>query len=329
MKIRFICPLFLLFCYPGFSQPYEPLVQDYAYWKVKRFSSYLFSVSYDVAENFICGDTILDSVSVYRPLGEPDSVQYDVLYKQLWEYRDNSHLDTLDPPPASYLFLRALIREDTARRKSYIVNMLEDSILLKEKLLYDFSLQIGDTLFHEENFTGPIVDYYVDTIYYDTVWAKMRRHLVLYKAQSVGLYPPTYLQIEGIGAEFGFIERIPSSTAGESFYSDLIDYQLQDEAACQAFLNRSTDGIQADEIIEWEIYPNPVHTLLHVHLPPDRSWKHARLSLVDPLGRSLRTWALEHARNSLNLEAIPKGYYFLILKERGSILTRAAILIRS
>ena len=74
-------------------------------------------------------------------------------------------------------------------------------------------------------------------------------------------------------------------------------------------------------------FPNPAHGRTTVHLPPIPGTTTATLTLLDALGRTLRTQtAATNARTELDLTGLPVGLYALRATAGSSTATRRLVL---
>ena len=124
---------------------------------------------------------------------QKDTMINGIDYKKMVETSDSN----LITPPGSHELWYA-IRNDTAARKVYIYDILNGGGG-KEKILYDFSVNIGDTIPNNSWWTyrGSVITD-IDTIVIDT-----NEHLVFYTRSKLGDNLMPY--IEGIGGTAGLI----------------------------------------------------------------------------------------------------------------------------
>lgn len=115
----------------AFSQTYHPLIKENKTWEVFWFSSQNLCLVDGANRYYFKGDTMINSVS----------------YKILWA---NPFVQLASPPPCppwavdtSTSYIVQFLREDTITQKIFIVDQSNGNI---EDLLFDFTLNIGDTL---------------------------------------------------------------------------------------------------------------------------------------------------------------------------------------
>ncbi len=139
MKISFVILIFsLLICSSNlFAQPYYKLLKDDRHWIYKQMISgeeppvhiaLAFALS-------VQGDTLLQGYT------------YKIIYQRTLQLNSNS-TNIQYPKEVLNKYLYALMREDTVERKVYLIPFRDTVSMCQstEHLLYDFSLQVGDTL---------------------------------------------------------------------------------------------------------------------------------------------------------------------------------------
>ena len=122
-KILFILLLPMLFVQGVKGQGYNPFPKENAFWTVIETGNILDTGNYSPVRLYtIDGDTIFNSISYYK------------IYKY---YKHNTTGDTL-------IELHSLMREDTLQKKVWFVRLYLNETV--EKLGYDFSANVGDTV---------------------------------------------------------------------------------------------------------------------------------------------------------------------------------------
>lgn len=211
--------------FSGKAQQYVPLVVDSTHWFLE--TPFWGPPPYWYAEYYLLGDTVISSVS----------------YKKVYS-REELSSSGYGNMTTNFL-LAALLREDTTTKKVYAIpiqNYIGNCQLNQEILLYDFNLQVGDTL-KASNLCLQLNDEVVTNITQGNPWLS---------SKSFILNMPTELY-EGVGSYYGLLETIFISVSGPQRY--LIDYCRGGLTNCK-YLNV---GINNRNIVEnISITPNPI-----------------------------------------------------------------------
>lgn len=197
------------------------------------------------------------------------------------------------------------IRQDTLNQKIYVV--LTDSTT--EHILYDFSLQVGDTnnsVLH--SLVSNCLGFNTETLYLiDTIQVNGNDHRVFHFQGSCAGNAVSY--IEGIGSDFGLL------------FPNLMDIQ-ESHLAClkinnQTYYPSSTvscvltfvgvDEINPNPTIS--ISPNPASTMLHISL--DDNTLNQNGKLLDNQGKVLKNFNLTSGENHIDIHDLDSGVYFV------------------
>jgi len=197
------------------------------------------------------------------------------------------------------------IRQDTLNQKIYVV--LTDSTT--EHILYDFSLQVGDTnnsVLH--SLVSNCLGFNTETLYLiDTIQVNGNDHRVFHFQGSCAGNAVSY--IEGIGSDFGLL------------FPNLMDIQ-ESHLAClkinnQTYYPSSTvscvltfvgvDEINPNPTIS--ISPNPASTMLHISL--DDNTLNQNGKLLDNQGKVLKNFILTSGENNIDIHDLDSGVYFV------------------
>lgn len=190
-----------------------------------------------------------------------DSLVNNLSYKKLFsrgQFTVSSNIETCFQN-GSFNYLEALIRQEGEKIYTW------DSETQLDKLMYDFTLSIGDTIppgftsfengYYNEIFPldeGPFIVTNIDSIYlYDNYYKRF-----YFSSQ---LFEEAYY-IEGIGHTLGFVWPFWQANFG----AELIDYRILGDFSLYHFQGNETCdfsvSINENEEIKFnfEIYPNPV-----------------------------------------------------------------------
>ena len=295
-----LLPVSLLFCAQlSFSQVYEPLVRDNAHWVVETYNSELIWGYEDFREYFTDGDTVFN----------------DTVYKRVYRYHLAPDVWPTTPPyhrvggPDLFGFLR----EDTAQRKVYGIRSIinyGDCFFGTEGLLFDYSVNQGDTLDLCQAFLSPLV---IGNVFYMNEFGYNRKHFNI----SFGGY-----LVEGIGSSYGLFEEIGytfKNSKGSRYV--LLCYTIGDISDCNI-----TTGINQLNENKAEIYPNPLQgKILYVKLPEGghRDWQ---ADISDLYGRVLLHVQLEYSVEQLHLPDLAPGIYTIKVYNRQQVFSVEKIL---
>lgn len=276
---------------------YHPLLDSNSTWSV-RFTV-LFSPIHSTAKYNLDGDSLINGEVYQKLVYTTDSV-------------------------GGTSSLYALLKEDTMSQRVYGI-IPGDSI---DKLLYDFSLQKGDTVelnpfasveYPHTYFNGAY-RVVIDSV--DSVWIgnELRRRLIV---SNIWVDNHKEFWIEGIGSERGLLG---AGTAGQDFsdgpYPTLLCFEndgvllYQDSYHQSCFLEyTSVNDINFSSPID--IYPNPVKD--HLTIENEFQGK-VRYKLVSVAGRLVKQGLI--TENTLDLTNLESGMYFLRLYSGANIYVK-------
>jgi hypothetical protein len=209
------------------------------------------------------------------------------------------------------------LRDDSLTRKVYYIP--KDS--LQERVLFDFSLQVGDTI---PTYQDQLVNYptgaYITSI--DSVLIGSSYHK-RFNLQSFNVNAIVYHIIEGVGSRNGLIERLAHDFSGGLLTcyrngSNIFYQPVQSSNSC--FLSFAGTADEPATKTVWSVYPNPAIISLEINSSgptPDK------LLLYNASGQLLQT--ISHPATwpyRLPLETYPEGLYFIrvISTEQESVL---------
>jgi hypothetical protein len=188
---------------------------------------------------------------------------------------------------------------------------------LPEFLMYNFDIEIGDTVLVPQYANGPYSSGYVeesDSILIGTEYHK-RYFIQCWEWHSMHI-------IEGVGSDLGLIYYdIPWVDIWGNLYcfslNDTIfntDGSGGNEAGnCWQYI-----GIPETSVEQMEIYPNPVTDYIHISYN-----KECKLELIDLTGRQCR----QSMSNSIYVQDMEQGSYFLrVYSVSGTLLNQFKIL---
>lgn len=281
MKSKYLILMCTLNSVVSHSQPYLPLTIENATWiqtygvdDFTYFHHYAFKVQ---------GDTTFEGRT------------YKKLYR--WELADN----TGAPYQIEGVSLAALIRDDTTTRRVYGV-LLEEQVELigcsfdppQEALLYDFSIEIGDTL---QDCTTDVIGAWVviESVTTENIYGMERR---------VWPLGNSFTLIEGVGNSVSFF-FLSNYVHHAAFGPVSMDYCIGDNFECG--LHTSTAEIERES--EILVFPNPVSDVLQ--LKSDRQYILSTILGYD--GSRLGDVHIS-ASQEINVSQLLPGIYTLIIE---------------
>lgn len=201
---------------------------------------------------------------------------------------------------------KGAIREDEANKKVFFVNPMS----LSETLLYDFNMQVGDTVqgYLEEWYGNKDVVVSIDSI---LVGNSYRKRWEI--NPSYGIY-----LIEGLGSTFGLIEFSPGN--GSDFDSYRLNCFQQNSQTRYPDTNTNCQLITSKKLIEpllnqVKIFPNPTSGSFIVDFVG--TFGITEIQIADLLGTIVYQNQITN-QLKVNIAKLPSGVYTLIVKYRGN-----------
>ena len=291
------------------NDTYYPLVQEGKIWSVlTREGASPWNYKFGTTQMALFGDTLID----------------DVLYKKMYVSQKEF------PKFPQDWTLQNFMREDEDKKVWY-----KKCSGSEEKLYYDFSLKIGDTL--PENLAYGIPEkVIVEDITSEIMQNGQERkvwHLTYYNCYydfstdtlicNATSYSETW--IEGIGSNFGVLEPVSATYVGAVTY--LLCVHKNEELV---FNDNEWDGVcyktGSTSINAYEnqitIYPNPTKDRLHIEMMP--SLHINAISLINIQGQIVRSY--KPNTTQLDVSGIAEGIYFIkISSSEGYIIKKVLI----
>jgi hypothetical protein len=279
---------FLLLAILAKSQvAYKPMLSDYKEWLVKTCEF---------------GNCLFD----YYWLAE-DSMHNGLAYKVLDGYHYNRNF---------------LLREDVAKKQVFV--WFDDgSGFPQDILLYDFSLQVGDSLY-VRNPISPVISsegyYHLDSIVNKFFEQIQRRVFYLSSSDTSVLYKQTRW-IEGIGSTA--LINTPGAVGDTSLISTLLcslengnkifSRKSNDSCYTNPKLSTAESLVRATKVDLW--YSNTDDHLYTKQLP-----KCTRLRVLDSFGRLAYVQENLPSKESISLIHLKPGVYMLYLEQNETII---------
>ncbi len=234
------------------------------------------------------------------------------VYSKLYDINDT----TLNCSNATYLFP---FREDSSKKVYFLYDTTE-------VLIYDFSINIGDTIFYNYLIQGALTPYEhfkrLDSIASVEINAQIRNIYYL----SGGLTGNTW--IEGIGAIDG--EGLFAPVSGICLCGELLNLACvkQNDSVlwvnnpicsrcfCNLYVSMSDNEINN----KINIYPNPANDKLNIDIE-----EKAFIEIINVQGQILETKSLVNKTNVLDISKLSSGIYTLRIKTDKGISVRKLI----
>jgi sugar lactone lactonase YvrE len=236
-----------------------------------------------------------------------------LINSKIYHKLDVYYIDQVDSTCThNFAGYQGAVREDTAARKVYFVPPSAGA----ESLLYDFTLQVGDTVKGYLAFTmpgGPDVVHSRDSVLVGTSY-----HTRWHINYTYGIYI-----IEGVGSTYGLIHPSLGEIADGGLIS-LTCFQ-QDGTGLYPFMNVSCQQITSvnrlwERVAPVSLSPNPASTVVKI-ICEDQIFS---IELLDPLGNQVTPEWKE--ANSLDVAQLANGVYFMRIKtSEGTITERFVI----
>jgi hypothetical protein len=304
MKAKIILPtifLFTAFHFQSYSQGYHRLINDSLYWDVA------------VAEmGYICtgySDWTTPSRSYFN--GDSSTIN-DKVYYHMFSYGfidldgELPHCPPFAVDTTPSLGPTGYIREDALNRKVYKYESWNG----EERLLFDFSLNQGDT-FHSPEIYGDVL---IDTVYQYITNDGISRKMIEFENYG--------FMLEGIGGPAGptldpfyYFEQGAWLSCVESKNGiNIMGWQ------CEDFLTGIDDKINPVQDIG--VYPNPFDDLIKIEC--DQGVQTVRL--LNTSGAALKTLYVNSKTTSLDTKHLESGLYFIEVRTNNNQLFNRKIL---
>jgi hypothetical protein len=285
------------------------------------------------------------SNSKYMTFGDTiiNSKEYMKVYKQTQNQPFEFNIEQ-----SSYY---AAIRNDSIEKKVYVIFNYQPIVLkingeiidcspFDEFLLYDFSLNIGDSAVLIENYSEALTQYIVkrvnqivlsdftiidntDSLIVLSNSDTVKRILLQAYNPNVGLVVNSYYSIESIGSSSGLFQQTPCSFIFDGGCWHLICYSYNNEILYSSPINinndcfQPVDGVKVNEYDRSSInniYPNPSNGIVSI-TGVDFENKSIILKIYDIQGREMVNKPFY--TNTLDLNWLENGIYMYSLFENG------------
>ena len=317
MKRIIVLFVFVCFAKIDIAQVYQPFPTDSASWIERSQQWNIPWMDQQDYEYFLDGDTVLLGLNYHKLFKTKLESDYQlfgsgpfVLYAGPYMTDTNKYIGA--------------IREDGLKR---IYFFPDTATITAEQLLYDFNLNVGDTLPYSYNnssyFLGQNYVSQIDSILLGSVYHKR------FQISSYAGYPDYVSIIEGVGSTFGLLEMF------------IDPFEWSDNLTCYKHNGTTvyTDGAfsttcslptpvginEHSQENQISLFPNPSTGIVNLKTPFSEK---AEIEICDVLGS--RILYSEHAsfEFSIDLSQQQKGIYFLKAKSGNKISTTQKIVLQ-
>jgi hypothetical protein len=205
----------------------------------------------------------------------------------------------------------AAIRQDTSQKKVWIYN---DGTHM-DTVLYDFNLQIGDTLDQSKVYWAAYgggqghVIVSIDSILISGHYRKKYNYTACQFSFSDSSI------IEGIGSTSGLMS--PPSCGEYSYYLNNSGQNVKvfpDSTVFGCYINTSTNNLP-EKNISITLSPNPFHTTATLEIKNEElKMKNLEFKIYDVMGRVVREQIVNSKSEIVNRNDLPDGLYFYQLR---------------
>lgn len=289
------------------SQDYLPIAVDQAHWLV-ALKDKESPMPYEYLWHYYSrGDTTVDG-NVYIKV-----------YKQMADT-----FSTNNPPytPFGPVSLLGLLRDDESSKLVYGVcyeeNFSQECPVNEEFLLYDFSLQVGDSM----NFCLAETYYAGDTI---AGISQGQFYGVDTRIFTMAVRMNNYY--EGIGSDFGLFEDMFDPLKDRELYHYYLYGYCRDDN-CDLIVD-----VKENDLPEYciKVSPNPVEDEFSIRINhKDQNTKEFKIEICDLLGKSIAEMYHSGQQNIVYVDASswPGGLYILRLLSEGRVLKSEKLVVR-
>jgi len=274
-----------------FAQEYTPFILDDADWFVEEVTP-MWGGKF--IKYYTTSDTIIEGIT-YKNVSQKTVCIYT-------QDRDNGGINYSDSFDSNDRHIGSLREEN---KKVFFVNAAND----KETLIYDFDVNVGDTIYYGNKYTYIIED------------LGIKNGFRTYSIENSGAYTPQFPGelIEGIGNSYGlFGSRNPSLKYLECFRQK--GEELYGECEhCEGFTTNNTNLIES----EVSIIPNPANDYISI-----KSQSASHVTIYDTNGKIYLEMPISK-NDKLNISELTEGNYFVkISNATGQVITKQIVKVK-
>ncbi len=208
------------------------------------------------------------------------------------------------------------IRDDTIKKQVFYIPTGNS----EEELIYDFTLESGDTLFSYLNWNQPLIVDFIDSVVISSEYHK-RIVFQYYEAEI----------IEGIGSRTGLLEELIAFERGSYLCGLYIGNTfIFPENPCNL---SATDTCLTSNIefqvndSEFSIFPNPTINQLQIKTSSELLLGKPRLKIISTSGKIYKSLTLTNEITKIDLNDFMTGFYIVrIITENKIVLNKKLII---
>lgn len=225
---------------------------------------------------------------------EGDSLINGVIYKKMWRTYEN--------PNANNWVLPIYIREDSTKK------VFQFNGVNNENLIYDFGIEIGDTLASSYIPTEYATVEAIDSILLNDGTKRKRLDLISITCPNFNDDEYWIDEIGGINHALTFIHEfcITDVSAHLQCFSKNGDLLYGPRYGEQCFIINSTNELKQNAL---KIFPNPTQNILNLEY--DENIKIEKVNIFDFQGQVIKSLPIENQISQINISDIPNGVYFI------------------
>ncbi len=296
------------------AQAYRSLLREGSFWDVIWYQSGPLCPRSNVNRTYFGGDTVINQLTYKKLMWQGSISVAPHPASQIERCLPHAILPTINTSMTSFF------REDSLSKKVWIWHRDETTpnSTFKEDLLFDFSLEVGDTLKSDYHLNNNGAFLVVDSIQYEPYpWDPSQTTKTYYMTPTTG---PSFLMtdpriFEGFGSGV-FLGRMGLQTGpGVGVYLHCYKHSPTSAATahCSQFL--STEKVQ---LLELNIYPNP--TSAYLYIEGIKEGYHATIRIQDIQGKILINGPMP-VDYKIDISALQQGLYFLLVETNGKLNT--------
>lgn len=298
MKKLLFLSLTISLCFQAKSQNYVPMFETGRYWQVGVYDPSICDLASAQRYN-LAGDTLIDDMP-YRKF----TVQH--IYSE--------YTDPFCPPyyVSPIIFYSSLLMYEDIENQRVYQRMEEANVLV-----YDFSLEVGDTLVHGSGNTE--INAIVTDISYDNSFTDgiERRVFTLnppdWGSESVIVY-------EGIGGEHGLFT--PFEIAIGSGHTLMCMGDTLSETSIFGYCSPLGVGVDEISMNKFNLYPNPCTSYFEISFVGLQT---ATVKILNLSGQILESHQMKGENLRLEIGHLAKGLYFVSLETEGGIAVKKMV----
>ena len=287
-------------------QTYNPLIRPNIFWNENVGNTVTICRASSGSQLYFQGDTIINNI------------RYEILRSyRLYQFNSGAYC----PPYAvdySSSIPVAFMREDTVRRQVFVLQQsgFVTPNVNGEELLFDFSLNVGDTLHPNE---GIIIDS-VDSVL--LLNGEIRKRFFVKKNRVLGSY------IEGIGGTEGVRHhcfQLPIGSYTDPLCISNNGVNLYGTECNNIILNVV---VEPTPTVSFELYPNPTQDYITVKFLPRFDHRETTISVINAQGQVIQEQeSITDDTIMFSLLDYPAGVYLVQIRNSAGVVASQKIII--